>query len=276
MYIDEIRVWNSALPETDVYKDYKRIIDGNDINLISYLRMDEAAGNVAYDMSHEGFNYNNNNAAVYIAEETEPTTPVWVSGENTPSSTQLGILGVTDDNGNYIISAIPYSGAGETYAITPMLGVHEFNPGQQSIFIGETTSVTNNVNFIDKSSFIFRGKILYDSRGVFKSYVQLNSTDPNVTSFTGLSGTDQYIMGPGLIDEGYNYYQKGVNTYQKGDYWLNDAGTAEDASDDYLERYAKIYSEGVNIYIDNEIVLDANNTPVVSDSNGEFEINVPK
>lgn len=275
MYIDEIRVWNSALPETDVYKDYKRIIDGNDINLISYLRMDEAAGNVAYDMSHEGFNYNNNNAAVYIAEETEPTTPVWVSGENTPSSTQLGILGVTDDNGNYIISAIPYSGAGETYAITPMLGVHEFNPGQQSIFIGETTSVTNNVNFIDKSSFIFRGKILYDSRGVFKSYVQLNSTDPNVTSFTGLSDTDQYIMGPGLIDEGYNYYQKGVNTYQKGDYWLNDAGTAEDASDDYLERYAKIYSEGVNIYIDNEIVLDANNTPVVSDSNGEFEINVP-
>ena len=81
IYIDEIRVWNSALPETDVYKDYKRIIDGNDINLISYLRMDEAAGNVAYDMSHAGFNYNNNNAAVYTAEETEPTAPVWVSGE---------------------------------------------------------------------------------------------------------------------------------------------------------------------------------------------------
>ena len=55
-----------------------------------------------------------------------------------------------------------------------MLGVHEFDPGQQLIFIGETTSVTNNVNFIDKSSFIFKGKVRYDSRGVFKSFVEVD------------------------------------------------------------------------------------------------------
>ena len=74
---------------------------------------------------------------------------------------------------------------------------------------------------------------------------------------------------------GYNYYEKGSVKFSKGDYWLNDAGTAEDTSDDYLERYARIPSEGVSIYIDNEIVLDTNNTPIVSDSNGEFEITVP-
>ena len=270
MYIDEIRVWNSALPETDVYKDYKRIIDGNDINLISYLRMDEAEGNVAYDMSHAGFNYNNNNAAVYTAEETEPTAPVWVSGENTPSSTQLGVLGITDDNGNYIISAIPYSGVGETYAITPMLGVHEFDPGQQSIFIGETTSVTNNVNFIDKSSFIFKGKVRYDSRGVFKSFVEV---DPSKKLN---DAGRQYISITGVMQEGYNFYKVGdAVAYQKGRYWFNDNGTPDDDNDNYLEEYVNIPSEGVNIYIDNQIVLDANNEPIVSNSEGEFIIKVP-
>ena len=270
IYIDEIRVWNSALPETDVYKDYKRIIDGNDINLISYLRMDEAAGNVAYDMSHAGFNYNNNNAAVYTAEETEPTAPVWVSGENTPSSTQLGVLGITDDNGNYIISAIPYSGVGETYAITPMLGVHEFDPGQQLIFIGETTSVTNNVNFIDKSSFIFKGKVRYDSRGVFKSFVEVNQENEEENQ------GNEYIPITGVMQEGYNSYKVGDDVAkQKGRYWFNDNGTPDDDNDNYLEEYVNIPSEGVNIYIDNQIVLDANNEPIVSDSEGEFIIKVP-
>jgi len=270
IYIDEIRVWNSALPETDVYKDYKRIIDGNDINLISYLRMDEAAGNVAYDMSHAGFNYNNNNAAVYTAEETEPTAPVWVSGENTPSSTQLGVLGITDDNGNYIISAIPYSGVGETYAITPMLGVHEFDPGQQLIFIGETTSVTNNVNFIDKSSFIFKGKVRYDSRGVFKSFVEVNQENEEENQ------GNEYIPINGVMQEGYNSYKVGDDVAkQKGRYWFNDNGTPDDDNDNYLEEYVNIPSEGVNIYIDNQIVLDANNEPIVSDSEGEFIIKVP-
>jgi hypothetical protein len=270
IYIDEIRVWNSALPETDVYKDYKRIIDGNDINLISYLRMDEAAGNVAYDMSHVGFNYNNNNAAVYTAEETEPTAPVWVSGENTPSSTQLGVLGITDDNGNYIISAIPYSGVGETYAITPMLGVHEFDPGQQLIFIGETTSVTNNVNFIDKSSFIFKGKVRYDSRGVFKSFVEVDQEKEEDNQ------GNEYIPITGVIQEGYNFYKVGGDVaYQKGRYWFNDNGTPDDDNDNYLEEYVNIPSEGVNIYIDNQIVLDANNEPIVSNSEGEFIIKVP-
>ncbi len=270
IYIDEIRVWKSKLPESNVYNDYKRIIDGNDINLISYLRMDEAAGNVAYDMSHEGFNYNNNNAVVYTAEETEPTTPYWVSGNKSPSSNQLGVLGITDDNGNYIISAIPYSGVGETYAITPQLGVHEFDPGQQLIFIGETTSVTNNVNFIDKSSFIFKGKVRYDSRGVFKSFVEVNQENQEENQ------GNEYIPITGVMQEGYNSYKVGDDlACQKGRYWFNDNGTPDVDDDDYLEEYVNIPSEGVNIYIDNQIVLDANNEPIVSDSEGEFTIKVP-
>jgi len=273
MLIDEIRVWNRMLNESNIYNDYKRIIDGNDVNLISYLRMDESAGDVAYDLSHSGFTYNNNNGKLYNAGQV--TSPNWVSGLDTPSSDQLGILGVTDDNGNYIISAIPYSGAGETYTITPVLGIHQFDPTQQLVYIGETNTVINSVNFIDTSSFTFKGKVFYDSRGVFKSFVEVNSSDPNVPDFTGLTDGDEYVSGPGLIDMGYNYYEKGSVKFSKGEYWLNNAGTTNDATDDYLERYARIPSEGVSIYIDNEIVLDTNNTPIVSDSNGEFEITVP-
>ena len=251
MLIDEIRVWNRVLTESAVYTDYKRIIDGNDVNLISYLRMDEAAGDVAYDMSHAGFNYNNNNAAVFAADARIPTTPNWVFGENTPNSDQLGILGVTDINGNYIISAIPYSGAGETYTITPILGIHEFDPSQQLVYIGETNTVINSVNFTDTSSFVFKGKILYDSRGVFPPSGVVSPT------------TNTYFEG------GYNQYENATgDPYSRGSHWLNDAGTI-------LETYASIPSTGANIYIDNEIVLDSNNTPIVSNSTGEFEINVP-
>ena len=180
-------------------------------------------------------------------------------------------MGITDDNGNYIISAIPYSGVGETYAITPQLGVHEFDPGQQLIFIGETTSVTNNVNFIDKSSFIFKGKVRYDSRGVFKSFVEVNPENEE----DAIRG-NEYIPITGVMQEGYNSYKVGDDVAkQKGRYWFNDNGTPDVDDDNYLEEYVNIPSEGVNIYIDNQIVLDANNEPIVSDSEGEFIIKVP-
>jgi len=273
MLIDEIRVWNKVLNEGNVYNDYKRIIDGNDVNLVSYLRMDEGAGEVAYDLSHSGFTYNNNNGKLYNAGQV--TSPNWVSGSDTPNSDQLGILGVTDENGNYIISAIPYSGAGESYTITPVLGIHQFDPTQQLVYIGETNTVINSVNFIDTSSFTFRGKVYYDSRGVFKSFVEVNSPDPDSPNFNNLTNGDEYVSGPGIIDEGYNYYEKDGEKFSKGEYWLNEAGTTDDDSDDYLERYARIPSEGVNIYIDNKIVLDKNNTPIVSDSDGFFTITVP-
>ena len=78
------------------------------------------------------------------------------------------------------------------------------------------------------------------------------------------------------MQEGYNSYKVGDDVAkQKGRYWFNDNGTPDVDDDNYLEEYVNIPSEGVNIYIDNQIVLDANNEPIVSDSEGEFIIKVP-
>ncbi|MCD8435617.1 T9SS type A sorting domain-containing protein [Tenacibaculum dicentrarchi] len=276
IYLDELRIWKSALTEVTIHDDFHRYINGDDADLISYFRFDEGVGNYAYDLSHEGFEYNKNRA--FFDSKLANDMPYWTSDvNNLPRKDQLGFLGMTDANGSYIISAIPYKGTGESYNISPRLGVHQFEPNQQIIYLGEDTPVVNKVNFTDISSFIYKGKILYDTKGVFKSFVELNSPDPDNPNFNGLTDGDQYVSNssPGILDEGYNYYTRGAQKFSKGEYWYNNAGTTNDTSDDYLERYARIASEGVNILIDNQIVLDKNNTPVVSDSEGNFEINVP-
>lgn len=274
--VDEVRVWNATLNENTIRTDYTRYISGNDARLVAYLRADEKVGAFAYDISRDGFEYNNNHAALWEFTTENTNRVTWAMGEdNIPTTSQLGVLGVTDENGNYEITAIPYSGTGESFTITPMFGNHQFEPGQQLVFLGEGSSVANRIDFIDKSSFSFKGKVVYDTRGVFPSFVNVNSGTSPTPVFNNLTDGDEYISGPGIIDEGYNYYQKGDEKYSKGEYWLNDNGTADDEDDDYLERYARIYSEKVQIYIDGDLVLDENNTPVATDKEGNFEISVP-
>jgi hypothetical protein len=283
-YVDEIRIWKDTLSAVNIRTDYSRYIAGNNDNLISYLSANENAGQFAYDISRTGFNYNKNNGNLGTGNDKV----AWAKGAGTiPTASQLGVLGVTDDNGNYEITSIPYSGTGESFKITPMYGLHQFEPGQQLVFLGEGSEVVNKIDFKDKSSFIFKGRVLFDTRGVFKSAVQLNSPIPTSDSptytpnFEDLSEGIAYIKGPGILDEGYNYYQKGNEKFDKGLYWLNDNGTPYDGTDqtlkddDYLEKYASIYSEGVNIYIDGNIVLDENNRPKVTDAAGFFDVSVP-
>ncbi len=274
--IDEVRIWKEVLDPLNIRTDYRRYISGNDSRLISYLSANENAGAYAYDLSRNGFNYNKNHGVLWNATTAVSDKVIWVNGSgNIPTSDQLGILGVSDSNGNYEITAIPYSGTGESFTITPLFGQHQFEPSQQLVFLGQGSEVVNKINFVDVSSFSFKGKVLYDSRDVFKSFVQINSADPDVPDFSGLTDGDEYVSGPGIIDEGYNYYQKGSEKYAKGEYWYNNRGTLDDDTDDYLERYARIASEGVSIYVDGQIVLDENNIPVTSDDEGNFDISVP-
>ena len=270
-YIDEIRIWNAAKSETKIRTDYRRYIGGNDASLITYLRANEGVGQFAYDLSRTGFNYNKNHGKLWNSTTNEPDKVLWITGSgNIPSADQLGILGVTDTNGNYEITAIPYSGTGESFTITPLLGVHQFEPAQQLVFLGQGSEVVNKIDFIDKSSFIFKGRVLANTKGVFQSYVDL---DPNILNDPDQDG-DTYVSGPGILDEGYNYYEKSGEKFPKGEYWLN-IGDTLDISDDYLERYARITMKGINVYIDGDIVLDENNIPVVSDDKGRFNISVP-
>lgn len=264
-YHDEIRMWKAALETQQIRTDYSRYISGNDSRLIVYLRANEKVGQFAYDLSRNGFNYNKNHGKLGASG----TEVIWATDSgNFPTASQLGILGVTDANGNYEITSIPYSGTGESFTITPLYGQHKFEPSQQLVYLGQGSEVINKINFIDNSSFSFKGKVVYDTRGVFPSYVAI---DTKLSSNKGTS----WIDGPGIKDDGYNYYTKGNEKFSKGDYWLNNNGTPSDALDDFLDRYASIKTQGANVYIDGNIVLDDNNMPVVSNTEGYFDISVP-
>lgn len=244
-YLDDFRVWETALSPSQIQTDYRRYIKGNEAYLHTYLTANENSGSYAYDLSSTGFNFHGNDAKL------DDTTSF---GNNIPTNTQLGILGITDQYGNFVISAVPYTGNGNSYTLVPSLGKHKFNPTQQMVYIGVGSTVINNVNFKDISSFSFKGIAVYDSRGVFPT-----TSDPAIT-------------GDIKENEAYNAYIKGNQKYQKGEYW------AEKNSDGVivrLRRYAAIPVPGAYVTIDNEPAIDANNVPIMTDINGRFTIQVP-
>ncbi|WP_163411213.1 T9SS type A sorting domain-containing protein [Flavobacterium ajazii] len=269
-YVDEIRIWKAALESAVIRTDYSRFISGNDSRMVTYLRANEKAGKYAYDLSRSGFNFNQNHGKLWDANTAESSKVLWAAeADNYPTTSQLGVLGVTDSKGNYQISAIQYSGTGESYNITPMYGQHKFEPNQQLVYLGLGSEVVNKIDFVDQSSFSFKGVAIFDTRGVFPSYVSVDGKKANNENDAWIAG------GANILDEGYNYYEINGEKYSKGKYWKNDAGTPDDKSDDYLDRYATIYTAGANVYIDGNIVLDANNIPVVTDDNGYFDVSVP-
>ncbi len=258
---DEIRIWNSELSENEIRTDFKRYISGSDKRLISYIGINEGLGNYLYDSSRDGFNYNKNHAEFATIRVDNKHEITWLDGANNSPSTskinsdgsgpyQLGVLGVTDEFGNYEISAIPYTGNGESFKITPSYGLHKFEPNQKLVYLGKESSVVNEINFTDKSSFQFKGHVLYDSRGVFI---------PKPTP----------IESSVFTKDGYNAYQDADGVpYAKGHYWKN-----EETGN--LDEYAVIGLEGAYVYIDDQLVLDENNLPKETDSDGKFTINVP-
>lgn len=270
-YIDEIRIWKTALDATVIRTDYSRFISGNDSKMVTYLRANEKAGPYAYDLSRNGFNYNKRHGKLWNASTPESDKVLWATAaDNYPTTSQLGVLGVTDSKGNYQINAIQYSGTGESYNITPLYGQHKFEPSQQLVYLGQGSEVVNKIDFVDQSSFSFKGVVQYDTRGAFPSYVTVDDKRDNSNK------NDSWISGgSNILDEGYNYYEINGEKYSKGTYWKNDATTPTDKSDDYLDKYASIFTEGANVYIDGNIVLDANNLPVVTDETGYFDISVP-
>ncbi|WP_104808213.1 LamG-like jellyroll fold domain-containing protein [Polaribacter filamentus] len=249
-YIDELRVWETALSENQIKTDYRRYIRGNETFLNTYIRANEGKGNYAYDLAHTGYVFHGNNAKL---SNVVPVT--WANdAENRPTNQQLGILGITDEFGNYVISSIPYGGNGETFTIVPSLGVHDFSPSQQLAFIGANSMVINKVDFIDTSSFSFKGNVVYDSRGVFPAIAEAP------------------IKGDIKEDEAYNAYTIGNLKYQKGEYWAEKDATGKITE---LRRYAKIPVQNAQIFIDKIQAIDSNNNQILTGADGQFTIEVP-
>ncbi len=152
--LDEVRVWNTAVSDEDVVLNYNRVLSGNESGLMAYWRMDENTGDHVYDASYQGTNtYNENHGEIVGAS--------WSS--DIPTNEQLGLKGITNAQGNYTINNIRYLGSGNNFTLTPYLGVHEFNPNNTILYIGENSLVHNNQNFEDVSSFKVTGSVRYDN-----------------------------------------------------------------------------------------------------------------
>jgi hypothetical protein len=59
----------------------------------------------------------------------------WITA--VPSAQQFGILEITVPmRGYYTVTAIPYSGSGESFQLLLLMG-HQFDPNQQSVYLGK-------------------------------------------------------------------------------------------------------------------------------------------
>ena len=152
--IDELRIWKKIRTPEEIKRDYTRLQTGKEDSLIGYYHFNEGFSNSAYDIS-KGSDFNKNDFSVAEADKT----PEW--SLETPSFEQLHPSGISDENGNYIVEGIQYSGNGSIFSVSPFLGVHEFNPTDVNLFIGDGQPVHNNVDFVDQSSFRFTGTVYY-------------------------------------------------------------------------------------------------------------------
>ena len=253
-HLDEFRVWEKALTAAEIRRDFRRYLSGGEPGLKVYLRADEGAGNMLYDLSKNGFVYNENHASILINNGGS-----FSFSNKVPKRSQLGVFGVTDSSGTYTIAAIPYKGNGESFKVTPSLGVHEFSPATQTLFLGKDEPVANQVDFTDVSSFAFRGKVVYNVQGVFNP---LEQKDPS--TLRDSENYNQYLNNGVPINKGRFYYEGGTKNPETGFY----EGGA-------LKEYPVVEVEGANIYIDGNLVFDEDNQPVVTDAEGKFKIAVP-
>ncbi|RIJ34060.1 LamG-like jellyroll fold domain-containing protein [Pontibacter oryzae] len=192
--LDEIRVWSKARTSTEMVRDHTRYLTGSEPGLVAYWRADEGFGTSLFDASKFDRKYNENHASLLSGNGYEWTSII-------PSESQLANVAYTDAKGDYKMTGIQFHGSGETYEITPMLGVHQFDPTSMQLFIGEGSLSHNSKDFKDVSSFVVTGAAYYQ-----------NTTFP---------------------------------------------------------------VEGVQVLVDGATIIGANNLPVVTGANGEFEARVP-
>jgi hypothetical protein len=141
--VDEVRMWQKGLTKTEVLRDFNRYISGKETGIYAYIRMNEGFGDHIYDISYIDPNFNENHG-VFAGSS--------ISWSNiTPTLDQLGNKGISDGEGNYIISGIPFIADGSSYKLVPMMAPHEFEPGFKILFFSESSPVFNNIDFKDIS-----------------------------------------------------------------------------------------------------------------------------
>ena len=189
-YIDEVRLFSTALDSLRIYKDYNRLIAADAPDLLAYWRMEEGAGPYIFDFAKSDGLFHQNDGRINSA--------LW--SDVVPTEQQLGMAGYTNATGNYTVSGIFYSGVGESFEVTPTItlagAVHEFSPSQRLQFIGEANSVANNIDFEDVSSFRVTGQVIFNYNGVQSGSSDVSffvdGTTPVIDSNGQLVTTDDF------------------------------------------------------------------------------------
>jgi hypothetical protein len=180
-FIDEIRVWNIALSDSQAIQDYTRLLTGGEKGLAAYWRFDETVSGQFFDLAHSGDQYHMNDGTM------DPEAAV--HSLTVPTAAQLGLKSFTDSSGNYMITGIPYVGVnGTTYSIAPRLGSHEFDPLSVTRLFASGSS-TFTVNFQDISAYKVTGYIHY-----YNSTLPVKGVQFNIDGKPAQKGNGQIIV----------------------------------------------------------------------------------
>ena len=87
--IDEIRIWNRAISNTQVAENYNVAVAPNAAGLVAYYKTDETSGTTAYDATSHGNNGTVVNGATWSVPTSRPNSGsiYWSDGETTTSIT---------------------------------------------------------------------------------------------------------------------------------------------------------------------------------------------
>lgn len=154
--LDEMRIWITARDSASVVRDYNRILNANETGIFASYSFDEGVGYGVYDRSKTGLVFNKQHGQVMGATDLNEAWSMDI-----PNPDQLALYGLTDETGNYIISSIPYVGAGQVFKVVPQFATHQFEPSQRNLFIGSNSDIFNGTDFSDVSSFPVTGTIFY-------------------------------------------------------------------------------------------------------------------
>lgn len=243
--IDDVRFWNKSLTEAEILGDYSRILVGDEKDLMGYWTFDENLAGYAFDRSRVGTVYNGNHA----------TTNTLSSSTLVPDDTyQLALKAITDKDGNYQISGIAYQGEGTSYSIVPSFGEHTFNPTQELRYISQHSMVHNGTNFKDNSSFILRGKVVYEGGNYPVSDCQFEVDGKTVTLSNGnLVKTDN----AGQFELSVPIGKHSVRVVKTGHTFANDGYLKDENGIDFLFNSPKagiIFSDQTKVKLIGRIV----------------------
>ena len=168
--VDEFRFFTKALTEAEIKTNYNHTLSGAEKDLAIYWPMDEGIENgqpMAYDFSKQNGISNGNHGTMNRSAQSQT---------DVPDEDQLSLMTYTDENGNYTIRGIGFSGEGTNYVLTPTLGVHKFSPTNKSRFFSQNSLVHSGVDFEDVSSFPVSGVVYYENTTipVVEAYIKVD------------------------------------------------------------------------------------------------------